>query len=70
MTIRIEARWYYALLEPTDDGIAVEIWKRAYGGVASRDSREVIDAPLHVVLDHVHDMLRGLPSPYMPRGSK
>lgn len=64
--LRIESRWYYALLDVTDDGIAVEIWKRCYGA-ESRDSREIIDAPLHVVADAVHDMLRSLPSPYMPR---
>jgi hypothetical protein len=61
--LRIESLWYYATLDVTDDGIVVEIWQRRIGGMAKRDIRDVVDAPLHVVADHVYQFLRSLPPP-------
>jgi len=67
-SLRIETEWYYALLDVTDDGIAVEIWQRRIGDMAKRDSREIIDAPLHVVADNVHRLLHGLLPPFVILG--
>jgi hypothetical protein len=62
--------WWSAMLWDTEDGVAVEIWKRSRGGMYALDHRDVIDAPFHVVCDLVFAMLNQLPLPRMSQGSQ
>lgn len=72
---RIEAtrtQWWFALLDVTPDGIAVEIWQRMptdtrhdadHGAMTKLYCRGIVDAPLHVVADETYALLNTLPNP-------
>lgn len=64
MTVTVNARddaFRYARVRSVVDGVEVTLWRRPRwsGCVDRRLERRVFDAPFHVVLDNVHDLLEG-----------